>query len=83
MDFNITSHMRQYGITNNLLRATKMIHCPRCGYEFNLMYGRAVACVGCSSVVKSCDKARCPKCDHSFPIRQAALVETKQQEIVL
>jgi uncharacterized C2H2 Zn-finger protein len=73
----ITEHMRMAGITPKLLKSKKMIRCPRCNYEFNLMYSRAIACQGCPSAVYGCNLVRCPRCDHEFPLIKSGLARTK------
>lgn len=43
--------------------------CPKCGFEFDISYGRAFACSGCqSATMGSCGYAKCPKCGHEFPL---------------
>jgi hypothetical protein len=44
-----------------------IVQCPKCGFTFDISYGRAFACGGCASVVQ-CDMAKCPKCGHEFPL---------------
>jgi len=44
-----------------------IIRCPKCGFTFDISYGRAFACGGCASVVQ-CGMAKCPKCKHEFPL---------------
>jgi len=44
-----------------------IVHCPKCGFTFDISYGRAFACSGCTSIVQ-CGMARCPKCGHEFPL---------------
>jgi len=64
----LTEHMRQAGVTPKLMKTTKKIKCPRCGYEFSLFQSRAIACVGCSRAALNCEMARCLRCDLEFPI---------------
>ncbi|MCK5563539.1 hypothetical protein KAI30_05135 [Candidatus Bathyarchaeota archaeon] len=45
----------------------RIIHCPKCEFTFDITYGRSFACSGCPSLVQ-CDRARCPKCGHEFPL---------------
>jgi ribosomal protein S27E len=47
--------------------------CPRCGFEFDLIYSRAVSCQDCPRLLSpyallSCDKVRCPRCDNEFSV---------------
>ncbi len=47
----------------------RIIICPNCKFKFDIMYGRAFACSGCSSaVIHQCDYAKCPKCKLEFPL---------------
>ncbi|RLE49087.1 MAG: hypothetical protein DRJ31_05870 [Candidatus Methanomethylicota archaeon] len=45
---------------------SKPIKCPVCGYEFSLVYSRAVACAGCQMSVYGCNLVKCPRCGHEF-----------------
>lgn len=65
------------GVTNRLLKGTKMVKCPKCGFEFSLLYMRAIACQGCPDAVLGCGYARCSKCDNEFPINEIGLASTK------
>ncbi|MEM3536479.1 MAG: hypothetical protein QXF44_01750 [Candidatus Bathyarchaeia archaeon] len=42
-----------------------VVSCPKCGFSFDITYGRAFACSGCASSVH-CEMAKCPKCGHEF-----------------
>ncbi|MBS7632548.1 hypothetical protein KEJ15_02850 [Candidatus Bathyarchaeota archaeon] len=44
-----------------------IVTCPKCGFSFDITYGRAFACSSCPSSVQ-CSYAKCPKCGHEFPI---------------
>jgi len=44
----------------------KLLTCPKCGFVFDVTYGRSFACAGCPSVIH-CDYAKCPQCGHEFP----------------
>jgi len=55
-----------HGIT--VPESTKTVKCPYCGFVFNLLFGRAIACSGCSRAATGCKLARCPKCDQDFSI---------------
>ncbi|MDH7477538.1 MAG: hypothetical protein QHH17_04050 [Candidatus Bathyarchaeota archaeon] len=48
-------------------QSKSMVKCPKCGFAFNITYGRAFACSGCPSSVQ-CGMAKCPKCGHEFPL---------------
>jgi len=64
---NFINKMRvSHGI--NVPESVKTLKCPFCGFEFNIIYGRAIACSGCSKAASGCKLARCPKCDRDFPL---------------
>jgi len=69
------SHLRNFGISKNLEKVSDIIKCPRCGFEFRLMYARAFACQGCKLAVTGCEYVRCPKCDLEFPISHTKLTQ--------
>ncbi|MEM4576611.1 MAG: hypothetical protein QW701_04000 [Candidatus Nezhaarchaeales archaeon] len=48
--------------------STKLVRCPKCGYEFDITYARTFACGGCPSAAVGCKYARCPSCGHEWPI---------------
>lgn len=50
----------------------RSLTCPKCGYEFDILYARAVSCQACRRLIGElyCDMARCPQCDHEFPTTQ-------------
>ncbi|MCC6042590.1 MAG: hypothetical protein LM598_03050 [Candidatus Verstraetearchaeota archaeon] len=48
--------------------STRIIRCPKCGYEFDLSYARTFACGGCPSSAIGCQYARCPMCGHEWPL---------------
>ncbi|MCW3986067.1 MAG: hypothetical protein NWE91_06640 [Candidatus Bathyarchaeota archaeon] len=48
-------------------KVKQLVRCPKCGFTFDISYGRAFACSGCPSVVQ-CSSAKCPKCKHEFPL---------------
>jgi DNA-directed RNA polymerase subunit RPC12/RpoP len=64
----LTEHMKQAGVTPQLMKTTKKITCPRCGHEFSLFQSRAIACKGCPDASFGCQKARCLRCDFEFPL---------------
>lgn len=68
-DWEIPSCMRQYGVDKTFLRETEKYTCPSCGFQFNLLYARAVSCLGCMLSVRGCEYVRCPRCDYEFSIR--------------
>jgi hypothetical protein len=74
----LTPHMRRAGVTPTLLKTTKMIKCPYCGYDFNIMYSRAIACQGCRKAVYGCNLVRCPGCNHEFPINKTSVARTER-----
>lgn len=56
-------------------RGKRIVRCPKCGFVFDITYGRAFACSGCESAVH-CSGAKCPKCGEEF-----APNETKSDRI--
>jgi len=54
-------------VSLGMVRNKRILRCPRCGFEFDISYGRVFACAGCPSSVH-CDMAKCPECGHEFPI---------------
>ncbi|HKZ93432.1 MAG TPA: hypothetical protein VJ249_02465 [Candidatus Bathyarchaeia archaeon] len=50
-----------------MAQGRNIVSCPKCSFRFDISYGRAFACGGCASVVQ-CNKAKCPKCGHEFPL---------------
>ncbi|MFP4545354.1 MAG: hypothetical protein ACLFPN_00725 [Methanomassiliicoccales archaeon] len=82
MSMVLTSHMKQVGVSNKLLKTTKRLTCPRCGKEFSLFQSRAIACKGCKFATMGCKFARCPFCDQEFPL-SSMWVDSKEKEKVL
>ena len=80
IDWSIPSCMRQYGVTRTFLKANQWVKCPACGYEFNLMYARSIACQGCPQAVLGCDLMRCPKCDFEFRLTDMRPVITSRED---
>jgi len=78
----LTPHMRQMGVTPNLLKTTKQVVCPMCGHKFSLFQSRAIACRGCRRAATNCENARCPRCDYEFPLTLMHVNnEQRQREI--
>ena len=63
--------MRAHGFSYNTTAAVRKLQCPRCGFEFSLVYARTFACQGCSEAARGCPKVRCNKCDLEFPLHNA------------
>lgn len=44
------------------------VRCPNCGFQFNVLYARAVTCKGCDKLFlsPSCEYVKCPKCGTEF-----------------
>lgn len=61
------------GLDKRLHKSMELITCPQCYFQFRLMYARTFACAGCRLAVMGCDKVRCPKCDHAFPLDRTSL----------
>ncbi len=75
--------MKARGFSYNTTASVRKLRCPRCGFEFSLVYARAIACQGCSEAVRGCPKVRCAKCDAEFPISVSQDVHGKVQERTL
>jgi uncharacterized C2H2 Zn-finger protein len=73
----MTKCLHDSGVSPELLRTRELMKCPKCGFEFNLMYSRAFACAGCRYSISGCNAARCPKCDHEFHIHETPLASDK------
>lgn len=56
---------------NTTASVRKNMVCPRCGFEFSLVYARTFACQGCPHAARGCPKVRCNKCDHEFFIESS------------
>ncbi|MDD3233091.1 MAG: hypothetical protein PHT00_02850 [Candidatus Methanomethylophilus sp.] len=80
---NFYSNMNAYGFSNNTVASIRKFKCPRCGFEFSLVYARAIACQGCSEAAKNCPKVRCNKCDYEFYLDQTPDVLNKVQQNTL
>ena len=47
-----------------------MLRCPKCGFQFDIKYSRAMMCSHCNlSVLGDCGYAICPRCGYEFPIK--------------
>jgi len=79
----LTPCMQHSGISEELVKVSHMIKCPRCGFEFNLIYARAFACQGCRYSVMGCDAVRCPRCDLEFKLDKTGLASNKPSSKVL
>ncbi len=75
--------MASKGFSYNTTASVRKLTCPRCGFQFSLVYARAIACQGCSEAVMGCPKVRCSKCDMEFPLMESADVQDKVQERTL
>lgn len=75
--------MRTRGFSFNTTASVRKLRCPCCGFEFSLVYARAVACQGCSEAVRGCPKVRCSRCDAEFPLQESPDVLNKVQERTL
>ncbi len=55
-----------------------VVTCPECRFQFDTSYGRIMACGDCpSATMGSCGFAKCPLCQHEFPLADNA--ENSQQ----
>lgn len=75
--------MQAKGFSYNTTASVRKFQCPRCGFQFSLVYARAIACQGCSEAVKGCPKVRCNKCDYEFFLSETPDVLNKNQERTL
>ena len=75
--------MKAHGFSYNTTASVRKMKCPRCGFEFSLVYARTFACQGCSAAVRGCPKVRCNKCDLEIFIEQSPDVQNKIQERTL
>ncbi len=75
--------MRAHGFSYNTTASVRKLTCPRCGFQFSLVYARTFACQGCSEAVRGCPKVRCDKCDMEFPLQESPDVYNKVQERTL
>lgn len=76
--------MRSHGFSYNTTASVrKTLVCPRCGFQFSLVYARSIACQGCSEAVRGCPKVRCAKCDCEFPLGTSVDVQDRVQERTL
>ena len=75
--------MRAHGFSYNTTASVRKLQCPRCGFEFSLVYARTFACQGCPMAAMGCDKVRCGKCDNEFPLTQSADIHDRIQQRTL
>jgi len=73
----VSGCLRKMGGSPRLLKFTRTLKCQKCGFEFSLLYARAVACRGCPEAVIGCEYTRCPRCDNEFPIDEIGLARSK------
>ncbi|MFX0168866.1 MAG: hypothetical protein ACFE89_05835 [Candidatus Hodarchaeota archaeon] len=46
-----------------------LVQCPKCGFRFDTSYGRVMACGNCPSAsMGNCGYAKCPRCEHEWPL---------------
>lgn len=72
--------MKSYGFSYNTTASVRKMTCPKCGFQFSLVYARTFACQGCLEAAKGCPKVRCAKCDTEFFLKQAADVYNDNQQ---
>lgn len=78
----LTEQMKQAGVTSALLKTTKKIKCPYCGFEFSLFQSRAIACKGCRKAAYGCQLARCLRCDAEFPLEGPLVKDWEKQKLL-
>ncbi|MCX8171484.1 MAG: hypothetical protein N3E47_05905 [Candidatus Bathyarchaeota archaeon] len=51
-----------------MARKRQVIDCPKCGFQFDILYARTVSCQSCDRMLSSlsCEYIRCPKCGFEF-----------------
>ena len=77
------SHSHQLSVGPKFFKSTKRVRCPKCNFEFSLMYSRAIACMGCREAVLGCKLARCPRCDSEFLLDELKIASTKIRSKVM
>lgn len=52
----------------------KAIKCPKCGFQFDILYARTVSCQNCNRMLSSlsCEYVKCPRCGFEFPVSGSA-----------
>ncbi|MEM2341197.1 MAG: hypothetical protein QXX94_00900 [Candidatus Bathyarchaeia archaeon] len=55
-------------------RRHQAIVCPKCSFEFNILYARTVSCQSCSRMLSSlsCEYVKCPSCGFEFQISESS-----------
>ena len=56
--------------------------CPKCGFTFDVSYGRTFACGGCPSIVQ-CGMAKCPKCGKANYLEEPLVYSDSRRRIVV
>lgn len=77
------THSHQLSVGPKFFKSTRRVRCPKCNFEFSLMYSRAIACQGCREAVFGCNLARCPRCDSEFRIDELSIASTKVRSKVM
>ncbi|MEM2146297.1 MAG: hypothetical protein QW279_13115 [Candidatus Jordarchaeaceae archaeon] len=46
----------------------RVMTCPKCGFQFDILYARTVSCQDCARMLSSlsCEYIKCPKCGFEF-----------------
>ncbi|MEM1507056.1 MAG: hypothetical protein QXU02_03875 [Candidatus Bathyarchaeia archaeon] len=57
-----------------MARKGQIITCPECGFQFDILYARAVSCQSCDRILSSlsCEYVKCPKCGFEFKTSRSA-----------
>jgi len=79
MDYSLPSCLQQYVPDKRFWKSTKWVTCPECGFEFNVIYSRAIACHGCPESVFGCEYVRCPKCNHEFKMTSLGITRNEAE----
>ncbi len=80
INYGFYDEMKKRGMSYETTASLRKFECPNCGFKFSMVYARAIACSGCSEVIKGCPKVRCAKCDHEFYIEDTPDVDGKLQQ---
>ncbi|MBS7639132.1 MAG: hypothetical protein QW600_01790 [Candidatus Bathyarchaeia archaeon] len=52
----------------------RAVTCPKCGFQFDILYARTISCQGCNRILSSlsCEYVKCPRCEFEFPLSRSA-----------
>jgi len=55
-----------YGVVLRVGAGRRVLRCPKCGFEFDVSYARATACLSCVISVRGCQYIKCPRCGYEW-----------------